>query len=376
VSATTPPTPPARTPRQARAARASGRRGLDSPATYVVLFLVTCLIWLFAESQTLTRADVEAVITLESPEGLERVARWEDGGGRSASVSLTLEGPRSEIDAAVARLRREGVSLSVGSAGGPGSEPRVYELDLAESVLLGGADALGSVSISRAEPASRRVEVDEIVTVRAPVSFDAAGLDLADPAAIEPPEVEVRGPAGVLRALAEDLTAEARLEPSTRASIRPGVEQRLEARVVVDRLTAEDRGRVTTTPPRVSLRLTVRSKVSTLEVASAPVQVLGLATDLARWRVTPDRRFIDGLTVTGPSDLVDRLESRELSVVAVVRLTTEELQRGVTEKAASFALLTADGLTPTPASLSIEGPGEAVGLSIVDTAEAEPAEDG
>jgi len=375
VSKTTPPTPPARSPKQARAARATGRRRLDSPATYVVLFLVTCLIWLFAESQTLTRADVETAVTLESPEGLARVARWVEG-GRSVSVTLSLEGPRSEIDAATALLRRQGVTLPVGADGGPGSAPRVYELDLAESVRRAAADELGSVSISRAEPEARRVEVDEVITVQAPASFDASGLDLAEPASIEPAEVEVRGPAGVLRALADDLAAEARLEPSARASIRPGVEQRLEARVALPALSPDDRARVTVTPQRVSVRLLVRSKVSTIEVASAPVQVLGLATDLARWRVTPDRRFVDGLAVTGPSDLIERLESRELSIVAVLRLTTEDLQRGVAEKAPSFALLTADGLTPAPAALEITGPGEPVGLEIVDTEAAAPAGDG
>lgn len=375
MSKTTPPTPPARSPKQARAARASGRKRLDSPATYVVLFLVTCLIWLFAESQTLTRADVETAVTLESPEGLARMARWVEG-GRSVSVTLSLEGPRSEIDAATALLRRQGVTLPVGSEGGPGSAPRIYELDLAESVRRAAADELGSVSILRAEPEARRVEVDEVITVQARASFDATGLDLAEPASIEPAEVEVRGPAGVLRALADDLEAEARLEPSARASIRPDVEQRLEARVALPALSPDDRARVTVTPQRVIVRLLVRSKVSTIEVASAPVQVLGLASDLARWRVTPDRRFVDGLTVTGPSDLIERLESRELSIVAVLRLTTEDLQRGVAEEAPTFALLTADGLTPAPAALEITGPGEPVGLEIVDTEAAAPAESG
>ncbi len=61
---------------------------------------------------------------------------------------------------------------------------------------------------------------------------------------------------------------------------------------------------------------------------------------------------------------MERIRSQELSIVAVVRLTSDELQRGVTEKEATYALLTADGLAPAPASLVIEGPGELIGLTV------------
>jgi len=69
--------------------------------------------------------------------------------------------------------------------------------------------------------------------------------------------------------------------------------------------------------------------------------------------------------------VVSRLADRELSVVAVVRLSSDELQRGIESKQATYALLTAEGLEPAPASLVIEGPEAAIGLTIVEIGGAE-----
>jgi hypothetical protein len=345
----------------------SSWRRVDSPATIVVLALVTILIWLFAESQTLTRTDVETVVTLESPEGLDRVARLADGGGETAQVSLTLEGPRSEIESAAARLRREGLQVAVGSVDGPGLEPRTHDLDVREMAQSAAGDMLGSVTVRSAEPARLAVDVDELVSRDGvPVDFQEEGLDLAEPPAIEPSAVRVTGPASIIRALeaAGALEVEARLERSAAQSLRPGVTQRLEARLEISALSSAERARVTISPSRASVRLSIRSRVSSIDVATAPVQILGLPSDLARWRVVPSQRFIDGLRVTGPSDVVSRLADRELSVVAVVRLTSDELQRGIDAKEATYALLTGEGLEPAPASLTIEGPEAPIGLTI------------
>ena len=338
-----------------------GRTQRDTPVTMVVLALVTVLIWLFAESQTLSRVEVETVVTLSAPEGLSRVAHWADGRG-PGTVLLTLEGPRGEIDSAALRLRREGVTLTVGADGGPGTDPREYTLDMREAVRRSAGSLLGSVAVQSAEPASRVVDVDELITLdEVTVEFDSTGLDLAEPAVIEPPTVRVTGPSKVL---GPGVGVRATLDRAAAAALRPGASQRLDARLEVTGLAAGDRTEVVVTPNRCVVRLSVRSRVRTLDVASAPVQVLGLPTDLARWRVTPGQQFVDGLTITGPSDLVAKIESRELSVVAVIRLTSDELQRRVTEKTPTFALLSADGVVPVPASVQITGPTAAVPLVI------------
>jgi hypothetical protein len=353
-------------------------RQVDSPATVVVLALVTVLIWLFAESQTLTRTEVETVVTVEAPEGLDRVARW-SGGGSSVNVALSIEGPRSEIGAAAARLRREGVVVEVGSPGGPGLEPREYDVDLREAVALAAGEALGGVTVRAAEPARHTLVVEEVLTLDdVPVEFSEEGLDLSEPATIEPAAVRVKGPASALREVVEanEFRVKARIDRSTADSLRPGMSQRVEARLELPGLTPEQRSRVTISPSRANVRLAIRSRVSTAEVATAPVQILGLPSDLAQWRVTPAQRFVDGLRVTGPSDVISRIEGRELSVVAVVRLTSDELQRGIDKKEATYALLTEDGLEPVPASLTIEGPEGAIGLTIEEMAAVTAPADG
>lgn len=334
----------------------------DSVATLVVLALVTCLIWLFAESQTLTRVEAEVLVRLESTS--TRVARWGDGRG-AENVAITLEGPRSEIEIAAARLRREGVVLAVGAPGGPGASAGEYQLNLGDAVSASAADHLRSASVIHSEPESRTVVVDEVATLESvPVVFDASSLDLAEPPLIEPATVDISGPASVLTGFGPSPVVTARIEQSVLGALRPGATQRVEAQLAVTGLRPADRTLVTLLPGRVSVRLAVRSRVSTIKVASAPVQVLGLPSDFAQWRVTAVKQFVDGLSVTGPSDLVQRIEAQELSIVAVVRLTSDELLRGVTAKQATYALLSEDGMIPAPASLVISGPDEPVALNV------------
>jgi len=341
---------------------AKPKRQTDSIATLIVLALVTCLIWLFAESQTLTRVDADVVVRLEST--ASHVARWADGRG-AENVTITLEGPRSEIEIAASRLRREGVTLEVGARGGPAGAAGEYLLNFSEAVGERAADLLGSASVIHSEPESRLAEVDEIATLEGVrVGFDASSLDLSEAPVIEPPTVDISGPARILAGLGDSPVVTARIDQSVLASLRPGATQRVEAGLVVRGLLPTDRQLVTLLPGRVSVRLAVRSRVSTIRVPSAPVQVLGLPTDFSQWRVTPVRQFVDGLTVSGPSDLVQRIENQELSVVAIVRLTSDELLRGVSEKSATYALLSEDGVIPAPGSLVIQGPEEPIALEV------------
>ncbi len=204
------------------------KKRIDSPATLVVLGLVTLLIWLFAESQTLARVDVETVVRLDSPDGLLLVTRWADGRA-GQNVTLTLEGPRNEIDSAAARLRRDGVALSAGAAGGPGTAAGVYELDVSDAVEESAAAQLGTVSVVRSEPVNFSVEVDALTTLSdVPVIFDASRFDLAEPPVIEPATVEITGPASVLRELDDTASVVARVDQAAVDGLRPGVTQRIE----------------------------------------------------------------------------------------------------------------------------------------------------
>jgi hypothetical protein len=349
---------------------AKARKQTDSTVTLIVLAMVTCLIWLFAESQTLTRVDVDVLVRLESTP--TRVASWRDGRG-DENVTLTLEGPRSEIESAASRLRREGVTLGIGAPGGPDATAGEHRLNLDEAVGASAADLLGSASVIHSEPPARTAVVDEVATLEdVAVVFDATGLDLAEAPGIEPATIDISGPSSVLATLGDEPVVTARSDASVLGALRPGATQRVEARLDVRGLRPADRSRITLLPGRVSVRLAVRSRVSTIDVASAPVQVLGLASDFAQWRVTAARQFVDGLTVTGPSDLVSRIEAQELSVVAVIRLTSDELLRGISEKAPTYALLSQNGIIPAPASLEVDGPNEAIGLTIEDASPASP----
>jgi hypothetical protein len=60
---------------------------------------------------------------------------------------------------------------------------------------------------------------------------------------------------------------------------------------------------------------------------------------LARWQISiPENdQFLRDVRVTGPSEEIERIRKGELRIIAMVALSSQELQAGITSKAASFS---------------------------------------
>ena len=88
----------------------------------------------------------------------------------------------------------------------------------------------------------------------------------------------------------------------------------------------------------MDVSLTLRSRTQSLVLDAMPIQVMIAPGEIGRWRVTllPGAQDLVGIEVTGPSDQIERLRSREVIPTALIALTFDELERGVETKRAQI----------------------------------------
>lgn len=314
--------------------------------TIVVVTLVTALIWLFAEGQSLRRASVTGEVRVMGPPGSSHVVRVVEPAGWQGAVRMTLQGAASRVGAMDSALRRA-IELTPGAEGFP-LQAGEQVVDL-RAALRGHADLRSrGITLVDAEPATIRVLIEEVRTIDAPVRVDAPAGEVEGAAEASVSAVSVRVPASfpqdaeayvTARIRPEDLRA---FEPGRRATVR-GV--RLELSPALAGLSS-----VEITPTTVDVSLTVRFATDSIVLASVPVDLRLPAEELRRWEVeiAPGTRFIQNVKVTGPAEIIEQIRGGQLAVGAFVRLSYEELERGIGAKQAEFASM------PTPLTFEAE----------------------
>ncbi len=334
----------------------------------VVVTLVTALIWLFAESESLTTKTEQARIVLTDPldQHLISVLTPEFGG----VVRATFRGSAAAIQTAP-RTLSDGVRVALGEQGfsdttGEQTVDLLAALRSDEALRNAGLQALDVT------PRTVRVEVERLRTIEdVEVSPQLAGVEPAEAPTIEPPRVSMTAPRSVLNALEASMGGArviARLPPTALEALQPGEPRTIETRLALPPPLTGARG-VTIEPETVNITLTVRRLVDSAVVPSVPVWPLPPPTERGRFQIeiASDDRLVRDVSVTGPSETIERFRARELNLIAVLPLSSFELERRITEKTIGDWMLveTETGEIQTlPEELRVEYSGDAVELTI------------
>jgi len=337
--------------------------------TILLVTVVTALVWVFAEAESLRTQDTTIELVFEADRGSERVIDLIDpasppGGpatflppGSVVEVTVQLEGSTGAIDTAMRRLRERSIKLSPGAEGVPSvTGENVLSLN---SVLRGVPElrTLG-VSIKRVAPESVRVFVDELGTREVPVSVITPGGDLDGPPETRPALVRITAPQRDLRAITEGSSAVAKVEPAIWSRLVPGRRETVPGIRLEPPVEFAGASRVRIDPPTADVSLTIRSRTASLVLPTVPVHLRVPPGELSKFDVDiveQDRALID-VTVTGPAEVIRDLEAKTLRPIAYVSLSFEELERGIPSKEAVF--------TDLPTSLRFEVPNRNVRLRI------------
>lgn len=339
------------------------RQWTDRLKTWSLVTIVAVLIWTYAEGRSLQMKPVSFLLGVGAPEGAGRIVQVLDEGW-SGRAEVTLKGAAAAVDT-LSELLRGPVRLTAG-AGLP-LEPGTHVVSLKDALLAEyPAFREHGVSITTADPANIRVRIDALVVLKdVPVRVvipDAQLVGMSEP---DPPVVTLSYPAAYSESVGSSPYVTAHLSaddllagPDGRRFTLPNIAlQPPEALLEADHVTID--------PPIVSVALTLQSRTSSTLIRSVPVQLQLPPIEQPNWLISvpEEDRYLRDVTVTGPSELIGRIESDDLRVFAVVRLTLEDLESAITEKEAAFSEL------PTPLEFKAEN--RVVHLEIQRRAEGE-----
>jgi len=342
---------------------------------YLGVTLATVIIWLFAEVQSLAERLVETEVQLVSTQtGSLRVrpAEPDDWSGR---VKVLLRGSRAALAKAERRLAT-GFNLSPDNPTVP-PVSGVHSIDLKQ--LLSQDRVLADVGarVVSTEPARLPVRVVRLVTREADVVAVLPDVQVQGEPEFAPARVRLTAPESLLRNIESDIGGAQVFVTPTRTALEAlpeGSPQVLAIRLKPPSGLASDPD-VTIDPPSVQMTITLRSRLATTRVAPTPIWIAIPPTETQRWNgpYIDGDPFLQEVVVHGPSDLIERIKTREIGVLAVVSLSSDELERGVNEKTVSFALLEDGKMVAPPPNVQFESAQSAVRLKFSRVAPGTPA---
>ncbi len=330
--------------------------------TGLLVTVVTALIWIYAEAESLRPRDFTVELAFQVEPGSNKVIDILDADGQVirgtdiVRATVTVEGSAAAFERIEPVLRRP-LRLGPDLDGVP-ADPGKYPIDLQPVLRMHPEIRDKGVNIRKVDPPQARILVDEIVERTLPVQVVIPSGELEALPEVKPPQVVVKLPRGEADLLPEGVVLTARPDQASWSRLLPG------RRETISGVRLELPGQLANsvharaTPATVDVSVTVRNRTATIRVPSVPVHLRIAPLELGRWNIEipePDR-FLTDVTVTGPSDLVKQIEDKTIPLIAMVPLSFEELERGITSKEAIFCEL--------PTQLRIEVARRAVRLTV------------
>lgn len=334
---------------------------------FILVTLIAVMIWLAAEAESLGTTTVPARVTfagLEIRDEGRLIATPKDWDG---NVTLDLRGSRASLQTARSTLESR-IDLLPGVAGVP-SEAGEYQLDLL-SVLQQTEKLRGSgVTIESVSPRRVSIEIRELVVVQLPIRPELPGVLVQGEIGVGPQTASVRLPKANTAIVENPSAAPVVAQPSQQQLTGLG-EAGLKSIPVTLQLPEILRGKpnVELLTRTATLTFTTQSGVRT-DTLSAPVWTLTPSLEVGNWVVEIDSADqLLTVKVTGPNAVMDRLRSTTSGdrLIAVLDLSSDELDAGIESKAVGFALLRNGAPIALPDTLKIEPAAPTVRFTITN----------
>jgi hypothetical protein len=305
--------------------------------TYIFVTVVTVLIWFWAAAETRQAKTIyfgRVQFTVSDPDN------WIITPTQQA-LTLNIEGSTLAIQNAES-VAREALAAEVRQMEGAQS------VDLAQALRNNPKLAETGVTIQSVEPALVEVALDRIERARVVVKPVLPGITTAEEIVADPPEVEIAMPRALRQRYPKDLVVEAVADRAELERLGPGVPVSLVARLRLPELVAGSGpatspgaasatpANVTMTPSRVKLSFTIRSRTRETRLDAVRVQLAGPPEDRDAYVIEIEPRQLRDVRVSTDADLMRRIESNEVPVVAVVHISALEKENRIAAKPVSY----------------------------------------
>jgi hypothetical protein len=306
--------------------------------TITLVSVITLLVWVFAEAESLQRRDVRFNLQFVSDASAERAIQADDS--FRGNITVGFSGSASAFVPAEELSRVGPLTLAIGSPGIPAT-PGEYVVSLREALRADPALRKLGLTVDRVEPTTVRVNVESMEVRTARVVVNVGDSDLDGVPEVSPASVKVYLPADVAGPPGSTIEVYATLRPDDLSRLLAGRRETVPQVRLELPASLKNKRAARIEPPTASVTLAIRKRQSSIELTGVPIQVRMAPGELSRWDVTiPEQdRFIPKVTVSGPSDLIDQIKRGEIKIAGTVNLSFEDLEKGVTQKEVVFSEL-------------------------------------
>ncbi|MBL8876828.1 MAG: hypothetical protein JNM86_13615 [Phycisphaerae bacterium] len=311
---------------------------IDRIKTISLVSIITLLVWVFAEAESLQRRDVRFTLQFASDVPAERAIQVDDS--FRGSITVGFSGSASAFVPAEELARTSPLTLPIGSPGIPAT-PGEYVVSLRDALRADPELRKLGLTVDRVEPATVRVHVEAIEVRTARVVVSVGDSELEGVPEVSPATVKVFLPADAAGAAGSSLEVFGALRPEDLARLIPGRRETVPQVRLELPAALKNKRSARIEPATAQVTLAVRKRTSSLELTGVPIQVRMAPGELSRWDVTiPEQdRFIPKLTVSGPAELIDQVKRGEIKIAGTVNLSFEDLEKGITQKEVVFSEL-------------------------------------
>lgn len=330
--------------------------------TVALVSVVSALIWIFAESETLQPGERSIRLVLNADDSGARVLEAVDASGlaikdATTDVSVWIEGSAGALKSLDMVLRSGTIELKPGM---PGLELLNEARDIRVADVLRQTPAISDagVSIIRTSPEFIRLRADELVTKRLRVDVPTPGGEADGLPESRPADVEVTMTKSAASALDSSAVLTARIDPNIWSKLIPGKREAVSSVRLELPPALANNPHVRLNPASVDINITLKSKTATVKLDSVPVQLRVAPEEFNNWKIEIPQsdRFLADVSVSGPAEYISQISAQSIRLIAVVPLSFEELEKRITAKEAMFVDL--------PSGVKVEVANRTVRLTI------------
>jgi hypothetical protein len=318
--------------------------------SFLVIALVTVLIWLLAEAESLRAVNVQSEVSFRPEADSGRTIRAD--ADFPGTVTIRLEGSTARVDDLAAQLRKP-LRLNPGMEGIP-IEPGTWPVDLRTVIRNLGMVRESGASVADVDPPFVNVVIDNLVRREVRIRVEPPpDVSLESPPEATPQAIELRLPERLSVQLPADFQITATLDPDQVRQLESGRRTVL-SNVPLDlpEVLRNVEG-VRLSPSTVRIAVTLRSRNVSWLIPSVPVHFRVAPTETENWRITmpEESRVLTQVRVSGPSELIEPISAGRVKPIAFVSLSFEELERAA---ASGEPLVKEPVFTELPSNLKFE----------------------
>lgn len=333
---------------------------LERLKSFAVVTVIAVTIWLFAEAESL--GEYSGVTRIQFVAGDAKDLWVRTSEGFDGTVTIDIEGSRAALVKARDALAA-GIRLTPGMPGVPAGEGR-QTVNLLQALEGYRPLEQAGVKVVSIRPQNVEVSVRELVRQSIPVEPMLSGVELAGPAKPNPESARIRLPKKDWESFGPQLRAPATLRTDQLTRLPPSGPVKVDARIQLPASLIGVEG-VELLDATATLEFTIKARFASASFPLVPVQVILPPVDLENWRVRLEREDQAlSADVTGPNDVVERLKSSGDRLIAMLPLSSDELDQGIASKEVAFGLLRGSTIAPLPESLRVNAAKSVVRFTI------------